>query len=72
LQHTPEHLSLTITDDGRGIDNAMLRAGRTGGQDGLGLRGMKERAALMGGKLEIAEQEGQGTRVHLEVPLFST
>lgn len=72
LQHTPEHLSLTITDDGRGIDNAMLRAGRTGGQDGLGLRGMKERAALMGGKLEIAEQEGQGTRVHLQVPLFST
>jgi len=72
LQHTPEHLSLTIADDGRGIDNVMLQAARTGRQDGLGLRGMKERAALMGGKLEIAEQEGQGTRVHLEVPLFST
>jgi signal transduction histidine kinase len=71
LQHTPEYLSLTIADDGRGIDNVMLQAARTGSQDGLGLRGMKERAALMGGKLEIAEPEGQGTLVHLEVPLFS-
>lgn len=72
LQHTGESLSLTISDNGRGIGNTMLQATTAGRQDGLGLRGMKERAALMGGSLEIAEQKGKGTRVHLKVPLFST
>ena len=72
LQQTREGLSLTISDDGRGIDSEILRASRTGSQDGLGLRGMKERAALIGGSLEITEQEEQGTLVHLKVPLSST
>ncbi len=72
LQQTREGLSLTISDDGRGIDSEVLRASRAGSQDGLGLRGMKERAALIGGSLEITEQEEQGTLVHLKVPLSST
>jgi signal transduction histidine kinase len=71
LQHTDKDLSLTISDDGRGIDSTVLQ--RTGARrpDGLGLRGMKERAALIGGRLEITEQEEQGTVVHLEVPFSS-
>ena len=72
LQQTREGLSLTVSDDGRGIDSEMLRASKTGSQDGFGLRGMKERAALIGGSLEITEQEEQGTLVHLKVPLSST
>ena len=72
LQQTREGLSLIISDDGRGIDSEVLRASRAGSQDGLGLRGMKERAALIGGSLEITEQEEQGTLVHLKVPLSST
>jgi signal transduction histidine kinase len=72
LQQTRESLSLTISDDGRGIDDVVLRASRAGSQDMLGLRGMKERAALIGGSLEITRQEGQGTLIHLKVPLSST
>ena len=71
LHRTRHSLSLTISDDGRGIDRAMLQPTRDGSPDGLGLRGMKERAALMGGSLEITEEAEQGTRVHLQVPLFS-
>ena len=72
LLRTGEGLSLTISDDGKGIDRAVLRGARAGSSYGFGLRGMKERAALIGGRLEITEQEGQGTVVRLQVPLVST
>ena len=72
LRQTRAGLSLTISDDGRGIDSEVLRASRVGSQDGFGLRGIKERAALIGGSLEITEQEEQGTLIHLKVPLSST
>ncbi len=69
LQQTRESLLLTISDDGLGIDRAVLRESRAATPDGLGLRGMQERAALIGGTLEITRQEGQGTLVHLKVPM---
>lgn len=71
LRQTHDSLSLTISDDGRGIGTEVLQASTAGSQDGLGLRGMKERAALLGGNVEISKQEGQGTLVHLKIPLFS-
>ena len=71
IQQTDKELSLTISDDGRGIDSRVLQGTRAGRPDGFGLQGMKERAALIGGKLEITEQEEQGTVIHLEVPLSS-
>ena len=52
-------LVLTIEDDGRGFD-----VGRNG--TSLGLLGMKERARLVGGTLEVASTEG-GTRVVAKV-----
>jgi signal transduction histidine kinase len=72
LRQTADSLSLTISDDGRGIGAEVLQASTAAGQDGLGLRGMKERAVLLGGSLEIGRQEGQGTLVHLKVPLFTS
>jgi signal transduction histidine kinase len=72
LLWTGEGLSLTISDDGRGIDRAVLMGARASSSRGFGLRGMKERAALIGGRLEITEQEGQGTVVRLLVPLVSS
>jgi signal transduction histidine kinase len=69
LRWAPDSLSLTISDDGRGIDTEVLQASRADSQDWLGLRGMRERAALIGGSLEITNQEEQGTLVHLKVPL---
>ena len=71
LQRTDRGLSLTVSDDGRGIDSTVLQGTGAGRPDGFGLRGMKERAALIGGKLEITEKEEQGTAIHLEVPLSS-
>lgn len=57
-----------IRDDGVGFSvRAVMRRGKDG--QGLGLQGMKERIALLGGKLEIHSQPGKGTQVSIQVPL---
>jgi two-component system, NarL family, sensor histidine kinase UhpB len=56
-------LVLTVADDGRGI-----RPG-PGGNGGTGVRGMRERAALIGARLEIGRRDGGGTVVELCVPM---
>lgn len=60
------HLVLQIDDDGRGLDDEPA-AGNGG--DGHGLRGMRARAALLGGTLSVGRSERGGVRVRAEVPL---
>lgn len=55
-------IGLRIADDGAGFDQ---QAAAQGG--GLGLRGMAERAALLGARLTIVSTPGAGTTVSLEV-----
>jgi len=52
-----------VEDDGRGFDQAEAR------RDGLGLVGMRERAALVGGRLTIESSAGAGTTIAVEVPV---
>lgn len=56
-------LHLVVADRGRGFD---ARARRPA--DGLGLIGMRERAAIAGGTLTISSRQGEGTRVELSFP----
>ena len=61
---------LIIEDDGKGFDpEGKRRKGLSGG--GLGLIGMRERTALLGGTLEIESRTGGGTTVYARVPLRS-
>lgn len=60
-------LQVTIEDDGVGLP-ADWRT-RTDGHRPLGLLGMHERAALLGGTLTIEPRVPRGTRVALRVPL---
>ncbi len=69
LAQAADGLVLTVEDDGQGIDVATASAGDAGDQDHLGIRGMKERASLIGAHLEISGRTGRGTRVQLTVPL---
>jgi signal transduction histidine kinase len=55
-----------ISDDGRGFDPPGERELYSGAH--LGIRGMNERAALLGGSLEIKSERGEGTMVRLELP----
>jgi len=57
-------LSLTVSDNGRGFDPAALSE-----HEGLGLLGMRERASLVGGELEVSSAPGGGTRVFFAVSL---
>lgn len=66
LIHFRSHLLLEVEDDGRGIDEAVLRAG---GRDGhWGLRGMRERASKIQARFEIVRLSESGTRATLRVP----
>lgn len=61
-------LSVDIEDDGKGFDvTSALQRSEDG--RGLGLLGMKERAALVNGSLYIYSQPGSGTRITLRIPL---
>ncbi len=61
-------LDLVVHDDGTGFDVAAARQHAAHGGS-LGLLGMQERAALLGGRITIEAKPGLGTRVHLRVPL---
>jgi PAS domain S-box-containing protein len=58
-------LRLDVTDDGCGFDTSRIR--RAPGH--LGLSGIRERAALLGGRAEIVSHPGRGTRVAVSLPL---
>jgi len=55
---------LRVQDDGKGFEPASCLAAPRG----LGLPGMRERARLMGARLEIVSQPGQGTCIEICVP----
>ena len=55
-------ISVAIADNGRGIPAAAKR------MPGLGIPGMKDRAALAGGTLTIETSERKGTIIRLKVP----
>jgi signal transduction histidine kinase len=69
LEQSAGRLALTIEDNGRGIDAGVIKAAEAGGQNHVGIRGMVERANLIDAELEITTEAGQGTRVHLTIPL---
>jgi signal transduction histidine kinase len=56
-------VELVIQDDGTGFDP------NEGPDDGLGLVGMRERVALLGGRMSVESSEGAGTMLKAEVPL---
>jgi len=62
-------LALVVQDDGQGIAGNTLAASSREDLYHLGIRGMEERASMIGGHLEISSEEGSGTAVRLTVPL---
>jgi signal transduction histidine kinase len=56
-------VTLTIADDGIGLDLAAAR-----GRGGMGLLAMEERVQEMGGTFAIESTPEQGTRIIVSVP----
>ena len=66
LTYFDDEVSLDVVDDGRGFEPTSLAApGRAGGH---GLRGMRERAERLGGRLEVESAPGEGTSIALALP----
>ena len=62
--HAPgDTLEITIADDGKGIP-----AGEEAKVESLGLLGMRERAELLGGRLQVTTDPSGGTRVTASLP----
>ncbi len=57
-----------VSDDGRGFEPAE-ESSAAAATRGMGTRGMRERARLLGGELKIESELGQGTKVSFELPL---
>jgi len=66
IHYESRQLQLTIRDDGKGIDAETLRRHQVAGH--FGLPGMRERAAVVKGRLEVRSAIGRGTEIELSVP----
>jgi two-component system sensor histidine kinase UhpB len=64
LERYDNRIVLTVRDDGRGLP-AVAQA------SSHGIRGMRERAMLIGAELAITPAPGHGTEVKLSIPLDS-
>jgi len=60
-------LFLEVKDNGRGIQPAQIA-----GTGSLGLLGMRERAAVLGGKLDIHGEKARGTTITVAIPVTRT
>lgn len=63
VQQQPQTLSLSIQDDGQGFDASHTK--------GLGLLGIEERAARLGGTCDVHSGPGRGTILSIELPFVS-
>lgn len=68
VDEAQDWLTVSIMDDGEGFDVQAVKAGYDQ-RDSFGLLNMQERAATLGGSLEINSELGQGTQVILAMPL---
>ncbi len=67
LTRTPTTVTAVVEDNGRGIQ--AVRDSDAEGAEGLGLVGMRERVALLHGRLRVESSPGMGTTIVAEVPL---
>jgi len=70
LQFEPEHFIASIVDNGRGFEG-FERIEDLAIERKLGLLGMRERARLLKGQLDIHSELHRGTTIHLTIPTKS-
>jgi signal transduction histidine kinase len=60
-----EEVRITVTDDGAGFTPGQAA------ESSLGIAGMSERAALLGGRLEVVSAAGKGTTIRALIPVVA-
>ncbi|WP_329087764.1 GAF domain-containing sensor histidine kinase [Actinomadura citrea] len=71
LEHSSDRVRLKVADDGSGFSmrDVLARGGRGRRPDSYGLRGMRERAELLGGRVAVTSRPGVGTTVEAVIPI---
>nr|WP_244994264.1 GAF domain-containing sensor histidine kinase [Actinomadura coerulea] len=71
LEHASDRVRLEVADDGAGFSmrDVLARGGRGRRPDSYGLRGMRERAELLGGRVAVTSRPGVGTTVEAVIPV---
>ena len=72
VHRDPSQVRIVIEDDGVGFDHDAAQAVRDPAGNRaqrLGLVGLRERAALLGGKIEVESSPGRGTTLAISVPV---
>ncbi len=67
LKHHGDHFVIIVEDDGQGFEPLDVMAG-IATSDHLGLVGIRERTAMLGGNLALDSSLGNGTTLKIEVP----
>ena len=65
IRYDKRHFRLRVRDDGKGIDEDAMQRQPSGH---FGLPGMRERAEIVGGRLEVWSKIDAGTQVELSIP----
>jgi signal transduction histidine kinase len=65
IRYDKRHFHVTVRDDGTGIDDEAIRQQPVGH---FGLHGMRERAEIVGGRLEVWSRLDSGTQIELKIP----
>jgi signal transduction histidine kinase/ligand-binding sensor domain-containing protein len=66
IRYDEREFGLRVRDDGKGIDSKLLDDDERPGH--YGMRGMRERAKLLGGKMAVWSELDSGTEVELSIP----
>ena len=66
LVRSQEALSITVEDDGKGFDPAILE-----GSAGIGYLNLRNRVAWLNGSIDIQTDPAKGTSVNIELPNIS-
>jgi signal transduction histidine kinase len=73
VRYDPGRVAVEVVDDGKGLESASGRrepdSDRQDRRSGHGIAGMRERAALYGGTLEVGPRPGGGFRVAASLPV---
>jgi len=64
VSNTGKQLSVTVEDDGKGFDTAVLKKGT-----GIGWNNIQSRVDFLKGNLDVQSENGKGTSVHIEFKL---
>ena len=62
ISKTNEVISITVEDDGKGFNTAILD-----GVKGIGWHNIQSRVSYLKGKIDVRSDTGQGTSVHIEL-----